>query len=316
MSAAVMAPDSLLSVDAVERRHGNGRGVGPVSLQVEQGTCVALMGPNGAGKTTLLRMLATIDAPRGGAVRWFGGTSTIDARRRLGFAPDVVQEEASLTARQATHFWCRQWLGRAEMDGRVQRALATFGLDSVADEPVARFSFGMRRRLALAQALVHDPALLLLDEPTAGLDPAGARALYGALRERCAAGMTAVIASNDCAFVATACDRVIFLHEGRAIRDASPAALLAELGTRRRAELELRVPCDAEELLAVAGVAAVSENGRATVVELATAGALVSVVAIADKPGGNLCGLRVREPDLADAFWRMTGTELLSAESA
>ncbi|MBV9101537.1 MAG: ABC transporter ATP-binding protein [Candidatus Dormibacteraeota bacterium] len=295
---------------AVQRRYRNGRGVGPVSLRVEAGECVALMGPNGAGKTTLLRLLATAATPQRGHVTWNGRASSRAARRDIGFAADVVAEEGALTARQATHFWCGQWVRSAAVPQLVSAALDAVSLLDVADEPVSAFSFGMRRRLAIAQALAHRPRIALLDEPTAGLDPDGAQALQRLLDARAADGDITLVASNDCSFVAAACSRVVFLDAGELVRDARPAELLAEVGGARRARLDVSESFDATALQRIPGVGDVVRDDGAVEVELLHHGALAAVVAAADDGNGRLRGLRLHSPDLSDSFRMLTGRSL------
>ena len=291
----------------VERRFRNGRGVGPITVRVQSGERLALMGPNGAGKTTLLDVLATAARPRGGSVVWYGMTSPHRARRLIGTAPDVVTEDGALSARQSTYFWCRQWMPRDTTPGLVDDALRQFGLAAVADDPVASFSFGMRRRLALAQALVHRPRLALLDEPTAGLDPEGVAALGHAMRNRAERGHATIVASNDCDFVASACDRVVFLDAGLLLTDATPKALLASVGSARVAELELRDRSRVDELRRIPGVAGVAASNGVLRVEMRDETALPAIVSVADGNGGGLVSLRLHTPDLADAFRVLTG---------
>lgn len=306
---AVSLRPAIEAVD-VERRYRNGRGVGPITLCATRGERLALMGPNGAGKTTLLQVLATAARPRRGSVRWYGLAAPRRARRLIGVAPDTALEEGTLTARQSTYFWCRQWRPRAVARGLVDDVLKQFGLSAVADEPVASFSFGMRRRLALAQALVHIPRLALLDEPTAGLDPEGVSALSGAMRARAEHGQLTVVASNDCDFVAASCDRVLFLDAGMLVHDASPAALLARVGSSRVAELEVDGRCSIDLLRRVRGVGAVEVSGGVVRVELRDERALAGVVSAADGDGGGLLALRVHTPNLGDAFLGLTGRKL------
>jgi ABC-type multidrug transport system ATPase subunit len=300
---------TVLDVEGVVRRFRNGRGVGPVTLRVSTGERVALMGPNGAGKSTLLRVMATADRPRRGVVRWYGSASPQAARRLLGTAPDVVVEDGALTARQSLHFWCRQWTAREAARGLVGDALSQFALTAVADEPISSFSFGMRRRLGLAQALVHLPRLALLDEPTSGLDPEGVAVLRTVLLHRTHQGLATVIASTDCAFVAAACGRVVFLDAGRVLRDASPRALLRELPATRVAELDVASD-GVDGISGLAGVGAVQRENGAVRVELLDESALAAVVAAADAPGGNLRALRLHTPDLSDAFHALAGHSL------
>ncbi len=305
-----------VDVRAVTRRHRNGRGVGPVDVHLADGECVALMGPNGAGKTTLLRIVATADAAHSGDVLWYRHASLRRARQWIGYAPDTIVEEGTLTARQATHFWCSQWTPRENVEARVTDALRRFGLGDVADERVAGFSFGMRRRLGLAQAVAHEPPLLLLDEPTAGLDPEGVDALSSVLRDRAGRACTTLIASNDCAFVAATCDRVIFLDDGRVLRDAAPSTLLGEVGAGRRADLELGGVVDTRLLRGIAGVGAVERVDGVVSVELLDDAALIAVVAAADAPAGTLRAVRLHAPDLGDSFRHLTGRDLVPEREA
>ena len=233
-------PPASVVVSAALRRYPGGRSVGPIDLDVRAGEVLALMGSNGAGKSTLLRLLASADRGDGGRLTWWGDRSPRRARRRIGYAADEPVEETTLSLRQSTYFWCRQWV----RDPRLARRLTTetldrLGLGERADEPVGTLSYGLRRRLALAQALVHRPALALFDEPSAGLDPDGAAVVSAALRARAASGQTTVVASNDPEFVAGVADRVAMLHQGRCLRVAPLPELLAEVPRRRIVELRV-----------------------------------------------------------------------------
>src|ERR1019366_7217568 len=170
-------PPSVVVSGAI-RRYPGGRSVGPIDIDVRAGEVLAFMGSNGAGKSTLLRLLATADRTDGGRVSWWGDPSPRRARRQMGYAADEPIEETTLSPRQATYFWCRQWVGDADL----ARRLTSETLDTL--------SYGLRRRLALAQALAHRPALALFDEPSAGLDPDGAAVVTSALRAGAAAGRT------------------------------------------------------------------------------------------------------------------------------
>jgi ABC-2 type transport system ATP-binding protein len=298
---------AAVSARGISLRFGNGRGVGPVDLEVGLGESLALMGRNGCGKTTLLRILATVARPQHGAVRWFGAGAAA-ARARVGLALDGALEDGGLTGRQATHFWCAQWVaGTAEVADRTAAMLERVGLAAAADEPVASYSYGMRRRLALAAALAHDPALGLLDEPTAGLDPEGFVQLAAIIRERSAHGRTTVVASNDPGFVESVAHRVAFLDEGEVVRCAAPADLLADLPPGRVAELVTSRPLDVAALRRVPGVVSVAAEGLTARITFEGDDLIAVIVAAADAPGGRLSELRLRRPDLADCFRELTG---------
>lgn len=301
---------AAIEAEGVVRRFAGGRGVGPVSVHAVEGETLGLMGHNGAGKTTLLRMLATADRPQRGDLRWYGERSPRAARRSLGLALDSVEEELCLSGRQAAHFWCRRWIAdRAAARRLVDAGLARFGLADVADEPVATYSFGMRRRLGLVEALAHEPRLAFLDEPTAGLDPDGVTALGDELRRRDASGRTTVVASNDCGLVEAGCARVAFLSAGTLARCATPGELLGDARAARVAELTLRRPA-ASDLAAIPGVdGAVALEGGVRV-RFTDAAALAAIVAAADTPEGNLSVLRLRRADLGDCFAALTGRVL------
>ena len=319
--AAVRAPASrrvfevapvVLRAAAVELRHRGGRGVGPVDLTACAGEVVALVGPNGAGKTTLLRVLAGVSRAQRGEVRWFETASAATGRAGMGLALDVAVEEESWSGRQSTYFWCRQWIGDA---GRARHltgaALRRFGLDGVADEPVGSYSFGMRRRLAVAQALAHEPPLALLDEPSAGLDPDGLGRLCEELARRRECGATSVLASNDPGLVARVADRVALLDSGVVVRCDTPAALLATAPAERVVELRLGGSLDVDAMRAVAGVVAVDLLHSGACVRFGGAGCLARIVAAADSGRSRVVGVRVREPDLGDVFLALTGRTLV-----
>lgn len=281
-----------------------------MDLDVLEGETVALMGRNGCGKTTLLRLLATVSRPQRGEVLWFGGPAPA-ARSHLGLALDGALEDGGLTGRQATHFWCAQWMRRPEEVGlRTASMLDRIGLGGAADDAIATYSFGMRRRLAIAAALVHDPKLALLDEPTAGLDPEGCAQLAALINARASRLRATLVASNDPAFVESVAHRVAFLDEGLVLRCASPGELLAELPRGRVAELVTTRPVDPDVIRRVPGVTRVVADGTALTANLATDECIAAVVAAADAPGGSLAELSLRRPDLGDCFRRLAGSPL------
>jgi ABC-2 type transport system ATP-binding protein len=295
---------------AVLRRYRNGRGVGPVDLALQAGEAFALMGRNGSGKTTLLRLLATVTRPQSGEMRWFGGDARL-GRSHLGLALDGAMEDAGLTGRQSTHFWCAQWIAdAAEVSSRTDLVLRRLGLAGAADEPVGAYSYGMRRRLALAAAVVHEPALALLDEPTAGLDPDGCAQLGEVIAERSRHGFSTVIASNDPGFVESVAGRVAFLEEGAVVRCAPLRDLLAGLPQGRVAELVVEGGCSLTALRAVPGVVDVTADAGTATVRFDGDHTIAALVAAADAPGGRLRELRLRRPDLADCFRDLTGRAL------
>ncbi len=186
-----------------------------VSLRVAAGETVALFGPNGAGKSTLLRVCATLMTPTSGSLTLFGtSAASRDARRRVGLVAHQSFLYPDLTARENLLFYAGMY-GLTDTGRLVGAWLARVDLEGAGDRPVRTFSRGMEQRLSLARALLHDPELLLLDEPWSGLDAAAADWLDRLLVELRARGRTIVAATHDFARGLAVADRAIILHRGR-----------------------------------------------------------------------------------------------------
>jgi len=299
---------SALLAEEVTRRYHNGRGVGPVSLRVEAGEVVALIGPNGSGKTTLLRCLATRSRPQRGRLSWFGDPSQSLARRRLGVVFDATANADELTGRENLAFFAA---ARGVALKPAEQALEAAEMGEVGDEPVSSYSYGMRRRLLLAEALAGDPPLLLLDEPTLGLDVSGQRWLARALRRRSEAGLAACISTNDTEFVEQAATRVCFLLDGRVVHDAPLLELLGSLGGTRQVLLKSRLALPLAQMRTVPGVeAVVATDDGASIVARQREGLLADLLATLGDLDRSLLDLSVREPGLADCFLKITGQAL------
>ena len=206
-----------LTVADVSRTFGRRRALSRVTLQSNAGDVFGLLGPNGAGKSTLLAILATLLQPSSGDVR-YGGTTARAAgasvRARLGLLGHELQLYPELTAAENLRFFARLH-GLDDVDRRVGAALLSSRLVERADDPVAGFSRGMRQRLALERALLHEPRLLLLDEPFTGLDQTSAAALVGRLRALARAGRLIVLATHDLDLVEGLVTRGAILRDGR-----------------------------------------------------------------------------------------------------
>ena len=222
---------SALVLSAVGKIYAGRRALHDVSARFEPGRVAAVLGPNGAGKTTLLGILSTLVAPSSGAVRWGGEVLGRGSpmRARIGYVGHDPGLYGDLTARENLTFFCAVHGADATPD-RVDRLLARVGLPDVpSDAPVRTFSRGMLQRLALARALAHDPALLLFDEPSAALDPAGAAWLQTELAAERKAGRTVLLVTHDLEATAAIADQVLILRRGRVVLDeARPGGFAAD----------------------------------------------------------------------------------------
>ena len=220
--------DPVVALDGLERRYGERVALAGVSVRVEAGETLAVFGPNGAGKTTLLRVLATLLRPNGGDVRVLGAALPDDSwrvRGKVGYVGHEPLLYRELSGRRNLRFHARL---HGVPDARVEELLAAVGMDSRADEPVRDLSRGMVQRLAAARAVLHDPPLVLLDEPRAALDP-GAAELVEPLVGR-TSGRTRVLVTHDVERGLAECDRALGLRAGRqAFAGAADAAGVREL---------------------------------------------------------------------------------------
>ena len=217
-----------VSVDEVSRHFGRRRAVSRVSFIASRGSIVGLLGPNGAGKSTLLTMLATLLRPSAGSIRY--GTMPADdaspaLRSRIGVLGHDLFLYPELTARENLAFFAGLY-GTRNADAAARSALDRAGLGDRGDDLVAGFSRGMRQRVALERALIHEPRLLLLDEPFTGLDEASASALVTRLRGLRESGAVIVLATHDLDVADGLLDEAVFLREGRMVQSVSrPEAL-------------------------------------------------------------------------------------------
>ncbi len=301
-------------------------GLEPLDLEIDPGEIVVILGPNGSGKSTLLRLLATDLRPTRGSLTLLGdpvrgGLSRL--RRKIAFASDTPVHFEPLTGAENAEIF--QSLVPPDEDGdgfavrdpvarRLERLLAAFELDQASQVPVSEYSFGMRRKLLLVEALSLRTRLVLLDEPSVGLDPAGVDALRVEIGRRSGEGAAVIMASNEIRQVPSWAERVLFLHRGQLIEDAPLQRLLGALKGRTRIEIDLLrslATSPVEELSELSGVERVRVDPNRIVVDSSDAGRpLTSLVALLVKRGGRIRDIRVREPGLGDLFLTLTGVPL------
>jgi len=219
-----------------------------VSLTLNEGEIFGLVGPNGAGKTTLLRILATLTNADAGEA-WICGFTLQqqrEVRARMGFMPDVLGVYDDMLVREYLEFFARaHHLPEATRDYAIRETMAMVGLDSLAEQPVDGLSRGMKQRLGLARAILHNPRLLLLDEPASGLDPLARLELREILRRMQRSGVTVVISSHVLEDLADMCTRIAVLSHGNLVCVDETRKLIEERGGRR---LRLKA-CAREEAL-------------------------------------------------------------------
>ena len=228
----------MIRLNRVEKRYGDFQALHPLDLHVKEGEVFGFLGPNGAGKTTTNRILAGVLTPTGGEV-WINGvnlhTDPVECRRRSGFIPDRPFLYEKLTANEFLQFIG----GIYRMDAQTIRTrsaqlLAVNGLDDRADELIEAYSHGMKQRLVLSAAMLHNPPVLIVDEPMVGLDPHGAKRIKQLFRSLADEGRTVFLSTHSLDVAQEVCDRVGILYRGKLVALDTVEALL----NREDADLE------------------------------------------------------------------------------
>jgi len=313
MSSTERAP--ILEAIEISKSYGARLAVNNVSLAVHPGEVAGLLGPNGAGKTTTLSILSTLMRPDRGRVLIDGKPARSDPRvlgRMLGLVPQSLALYPALSAAQNVwHFARMQGLSRAEAAEACARVLEEVGLNERADDPMHSFSGGMKRRLNLACGIVHRPAVLMLDEPTVGVDLQSREQILTLVR-RCAEGGAAVIYSTHYMEEAERiCDRVLLIDSGKLIADGTVEELVALGGGRPRLELTYRGHLSDGWNLDLPGIREVAQSGEGQLaLDLKSVTQVPEVLERLRASNVTVLDFNVHSPNLSDAFIALTGRTL------
>ncbi len=301
------AASFAVSTRGLRKRYGSTAAVSDVSLEVATGEIFGLLGANGAGKTTTLECILGLRQPDEGTIRINGLDIRIhgaQARRLVGAQLQGATLQDKITPRQALDLFGSFYpepFGSGEL-------LARFDLEAKADSPFATLSGGLRQRLFLALALVNRPALLVLDEPTAGLDPQIRRTLRGLIGAMRSDGRTVLLSTHDLQEACELCDRVAIMDSGRIIAVASPAALIARSKSPARVIVRTDPCLSGSAVEALPGVLqAAHAEGVWTLETRAPTRVLAELVRSIDDEGARLLEVEVRGPSLEDVFIELTG---------
>jgi ABC-2 type transport system ATP-binding protein len=313
-------PTALEAENITRHYKSSGRGVEDVSFELRPGEVFGLVGPNGSGKSTLMRVLSTAIAPESGTFR-IGGVSGLEERRearaKMGLMVDRPTHYGDLSGWANAYLFARSYGMEEE---KAQSVLAElfdyFALAEYKDDRTKTYSYGMGKKLALIQAMAHGPELLILDEPSLGLDYTSQLAYQRRIRQLAATGVAILVASNQVDEVEAMCERVAFLHRGRLVALGTPESFVSSLEGTRRIVATLRNPVEYVALEGVSGVERVTTEGRDLVVHCAERpGIVAEVVAGLVDAGGDITDLAVRRPSLEDVYVKLTGEALRNYEA-
>ena len=306
----------VIELRDLTKRFGDLVALDRLTLDVEPGEIFGLLGPNGSGKTTTVNLISGLSRPTSGTVRVLGRDMAADprsVRRLLGVIPQETALYEELSAEANLRFHADLFdVPRRELAGRLDRMFDLVQLDDRRRDRVSTYSGGMKRRLALARALLHDPRLLYLDEPTLGVDVQSRRAIWDYCLDLKSREKTLLVTTNYLEEANELCDRIAILDRGRLVALDTPAALKQRYGDTVL-DLELRAPASTGllgQLRAVAGVTSAEEQDGQLQVRIAgrpeATGQVVTLVT-RETP---VVRIGQRQPNLDDVFLQLTGREL------
>ncbi len=311
--------EAAVRLNGAFREYSPGRGIRDLSLSIMAGECLAVMGKNGSGKSTLTRLLVGLEPLRKGEGFVLGFPLHGSPHRRgcrlpldrIGYVPDIGIHWESLTAYQNAYFIARSHgIRKSGIAARLSGLFALADLTGREGDQVKEYSFGMRRKLSIIEALCHDPELLVLDEPTTGIDPQFALRLSELIRERGRRGRTTFIAGNDPEWIAGTADRAAFLHEGRTAVEGRVDELMSEIAAYHEVEIRL----ETDRAIPAPGwksLKGYSQTGRTLSVIINSNPAVIpDILSWVLTQGGRPSAMEVKNGTLRDLFLLRTGRSL------
>jgi ABC-2 type transport system ATP-binding protein len=307
-----------LIADRLQKKFGAITAVSDVSFAAEPGKVLGLLGPNGAGKSTTISMLAGLTAPDSGSVKIDGlalGTGADPTKRRLGLVTQEIALLEELPARMNLEFFGGLYgLSGLALKARIAAVLELTSLSDRAGDPPSQFSGGMRRRLNIGCALLHEPQILLLDEPTVGVDPQSRNAIFETIEALAGEGRTVVYTTHYMEEVERLCDRIVIIDHGKVLADDSLTGLLARAPVANKLTLKYNLPPDTAalaEVRNVPGVTRVDLDGTDLSVAATDLGTAAPRVLEELAARGFRCQeLTSRRANLEDVFLALTGHTL------
>lgn len=306
--------DALVVATGLVKRFGRLLAVDGIDVAVRRGEAFGFLGPNGAGKSSTMRMIGCVSPRSGGDLRVLGMDPEHDGpriRARIGVVPQQDNLDTELTVRQNLHVYGRYFgLSKAHVRARTVELLAFAQLTERADDEVDTLSGGMKRRLTIARSLINDPELLLLDEPTTGLDPQARHLLWDRLFRLKQNGVTLIITTHYMDEAEQLCDRLVVMDRGRIAAEGSPAALIGRYSTKE--VVELRFPPGEDPVAVEQRLTGLADRVEAlpdrVLLYAADGEAVLSAVHLR---GVDPVSSLVRRSTLEDVFLRLTGRTLV-----
>ena len=307
----------IVRVEGLVKKFGELIAVDQVDFSIAEGEIFGLLGPNGAGKTTTISMISCLLDPDAGTIDVDGHSSARDAigvKRSLGIVPQEIALYPTLTAVENLAFWGRMYgLSGSALKEAIDEALELAGLADRAKERIETYSGGMKRRINIAAGILHKPRVLLMDEPTVGIDPQSRNHILDTVKNLNRSGMTVLYTRHYMEEVEYLCDRIAIMDHGKVIASGTLNELRDVVGGMD--VVEVKVTGLAEEILAAAraieGVEGVEHDEESMRVLTRSSGSILGkLITTLESQGGHVTSVRVTEPNLESVFLHLTGKSL------
>ncbi|HEY3316285.1 MAG TPA: ABC transporter ATP-binding protein [Bacillota bacterium] len=307
----------MLEIKGLSKSFNSHQAVAGIDLEVKEGEIFGLLGPNGAGKSTTISMISGLIRPNAGSIKIGGHDVFIEplvSRRLMGVVPQDIALYPTLTARENLAFWGRMYgLSGAPLKQRVDEVLSLVGLADRANDRIEKYSGGMKRRINIGAGLMHRPKLLLMDEPTVGIDPQSRNHILDTVRELNKAGTSVLYTSHYMEEVEELCDRIAIMDQGRVMACGTLNELRLLVGDKDVITIQAKVT-DAQVVEALRGIPGVDgvskDEGQVHVVAPYGRKVLGDVVTRLAAAGVKVRSIDIKEPDLEGVFLHLTGKAL------
>ena len=315
--AMAMADCTIITVENLVKQYNGRTAVDCVSFEIKRGEIFGLLGPNGAGKSTIIAILCCLLKATSGRVTIDGfdtGRDASEIKKIIGVVPQEISLYHTLTARENLRFYGKLYgLSGKTLKNRIEAVLEMAGLTDRADDRLEGYSGGMKRRINIAVALLHNPEILFLDEPSTGVDPQSRRRIYDTIQELNRQGTTVLLTTHQMEDAEKLCHRIAIVDKGQLVALDTLAGLLTLVGESDLIQVMAREipPASVESIRQIDEVQKVSVDGGSMTIQLVRGRELLTgIVDTLVSEGARVASISIKEPDLETLFLHLTGTKL------
>jgi len=308
---------SFIKLENVVKKYKGNTAVAGISLAIEKGELFGLLGPNGAGKSTTISMISALLQPTAGSIRIKGNDiekKALEAKKCIGLVPQEIALYPTLTASENLAFWGRMYgLSGKQLRERMEAVLKIVGLEERKNEKIQNYSGGMKRRINIAASLLHQPEILIMDEPTVGIDPQSRSHILETVKKLNGEGITVIYTSHYMEEVEYLCSRIAIMDQGKVIALGEKDELKSLAAEKNTVEVEVAAvtPAMLERLRAIKGVLGINAEGnKLTILSEVGTNLLTEILSVIAGMNSKVLSVKAEEPNLESVFLGLTGRAL------